>query len=425
MSDLIPNKIVLAVQGSFGHIDYATGILDAFRAHNFSAQAAGEPTLEIAAASGCVEMLTPLWLYLANQNAATTMRDTVLDEDRTLPLWAQSRLASPTVRLDAWNTYFSGLIDAQSRLAEAGLKMFTRAVTPHKAQADDTRSRAGITATADLTAALEDVAMYNSGLPGQIAFNPFFTAAKAADLEQLCAKTTGPTLFTNATRASDLQEVYLYCGAEPSAAQKATMRGKARRQVLRLTPEYFFASGARPPYIAPMPVEVDGKTQHWMEGAMRCNPPLSPLIDMDATHIVLIRFFNKDAREVPNNNTELNERFLDAIFSIPVQKEIENIKLNNAFAHTLDKVPNKDAIPESLRHRREVVILDPADRNNSAASPAYIKFLNEELNAVSHYDSVNPVRRAQMFDRGFQVGQVLIADLMRHLSTETRLKAVG
>lgn len=190
--------------------------------------------------------------------------------------------------------------------------------------------------------------------------------------------------------------------------------------MLRLTPQYFFASGARPPYIAPMPVDVDGQTQYWMEGAMRCNPPLTPLIDLGATHIVLIRFFSKNARDEPNNNAELNGRFLDAIFNIPLQKEIESIELNNHLVDSIRHVPELDAIPEKLRRRRKVAILDPADPDKPAASSDYIDFLNNELNALSHYDGNYPVRRIQMFKRGCEVGKDLLVHLLNFLPGVSR-----
>lgn len=417
-------RVALAIQGSFGHIDYAAGLLDAFRAHNSSRK--GKP-LTVDTASGCVEMLTPLWLYLADQQGKNSLREPVLTDDKRLSPWAKQRIAPPGVRPDAWNSYLSGLMDAQSRLADAGLKLFTHALSPsglsaalrellHQVEEPGAARTASTESVAELTAALQDVFMYNSGLPGQLAFNPFFTAEKQAKLEALCAHEAGPTVFTNATRASDFQEIYLYCGTPPSPGQQRTMVGKGKqRQVLKLTPEYFFASGARPPYIAPMPVTVHGETEHWMEGAMRCNPPLSPLIDMDATHILLIRFFSKDVREEPNNNAELNERFLDAIFNIPLQKEIESIELNNHIARCIPHVAADAPLAPGLRQRKEVVILDPADSNNPAACQDYIDFLHEELNALSHYDANNPVRRAQMFDRGFQIGQKLIQSLQAHL----------
>jgi len=408
-------KIGLAVQGSFGHIDYATGILDAFRAHNHEARAGGKKTLNIATGSGCVEMMTPLWIYLAGQNSETSMRNSVLNEDASLPLLAQSNLAPPTVRADAWSNYFNGLIGAQNRLAAAGFKMLSQSFSANSikktllpelateaAVALDAPIAKSNSASAELTTATEEMLMYGFGLPGELAFNPFFTSAKKAALVKQYADTTAPTLFSNATRSEDLQEIYLYCGAEPDKAQKKTLAGKGeKREVLRLTPEYFFASGARPPYIAPMPVTIAGKTEHWMEGAMRCNPPLAPLIDMGATHIVLIRFFSKDNRDEPHNNAELNDRFLDAMFNIPLQKEIESIALNNQFVQCLDEIEDKTSIPANLRQRREVKLLDPADTNNFAHSAAYTDFLSKDLNALSHYGTSNPALREQMFDRGY------------------------
>ncbi|HXE38382.1 MAG TPA: hypothetical protein VN639_07870, partial [Azonexus sp.] len=65
-------KVALALQGSFGHIVYAAGVLDAFRAHNRKLRETpdGPPAkaIEIDIASSCVEMMTPLWLYLADQH---------------------------------------------------------------------------------------------------------------------------------------------------------------------------------------------------------------------------------------------------------------------------------------------------------------------------------------------------------------------
>jgi predicted acylesterase/phospholipase RssA len=377
-----------------------------------------------------------LWLYLADQNAKDSIRPSILNGDKSLSLLAQQRIASPVVRPDAWSSYFSGLVNAQSRYTSASLQYLTHTFKPHGLSASlqeslqlatgDNSGRTSSTGvTAEYTAALQDILMYGSGLPGQIAFNPLFTKEKKVQLDQFFAREEGPTTFTNATRASDLEEIYLYSGAEPDKEQHTSMTGhKAKRKVLRMTPEFFFASGARPPYIAPMPVTVEGKTEHWMEGAMRCNPPLVPLIDMEATHILLIRFFSKDCREEPNNNSELNERFLDAIFNIPLQKEIESIELNNNIARTLRMLPDDAPIEDRLRNRREVTVLDPADGSNHAASPHFIKFLNEELNALSHFDANIPARRAQMFDRGFQIGKLLIQDLQKHLpSAEAEVAA--
>ena len=58
--------------------------------------------------------------------------------------------------------------------------------------------------------------------------------------------------------------------------------------------ERFLASGARPPMLAPLGVHAEsGMDEYWMAGAMRCNPPLNPLIDVGATSILLLRFFAK------------------------------------------------------------------------------------------------------------------------------------
>jgi predicted patatin/cPLA2 family phospholipase len=424
-------KLALAIQGSFGHIFYAAGVLDAFRAHNHDVQKHGaaskQKAINIATASSCVEMLTPLWIYLADQQTQDSMRDILLNADSNLPPWIQNRIAPPSVRPDAWNNYLTGLIEAQSRCVHTGIKLFTHAFNQNgftsllhesvgQALGDIDVATSSTAATAAFYAAIDNMLMYGSGLPGQIAFSPLFTEAKKAELDALFTKDKGPTVFTNATRATDFEEIYQYTGTTPNSEQLAAMVGsKQKRKAMRMTPESFFASGARPPYIAPMPVTVDGQTEYWMEGAMRCNPPLTPLIDMDATHILVLRFFSKDAHRQPNNSAELNERFLDAIFNIPLQKEIESIEFNNDVARCLEHLPDDASVAKNLRRRREITVIDPADGNNDAASPRFIEFLSEELNALSHYDANFPARRAQMFDRGVQIGKQLIADLQKHL----------
>lgn len=420
-------KVALALQGSFGHIVYAAGVLDAFRAHNRSVrenpehQAAKAINIELAA--GCVEMLTPLWLYLADQQGDLSLREKVVNDNFSEPWVAQMRIAPPGVRADAWGSYFSGLLNAQGRWGAAWLKQLSPSPRRRASEgalgqavdqdlANDRSPGKYLAPGAELSAAWQDLCMYWSGIPGQIAFNPLFVAGKEDELENFCATTRGPTLFTNATRADDLGEIYLYSGSNPNPGQMQAMQGKAgKRQVLRLTPEYFFASGARPPYIAPVPVRVGGRTEHWMEGAMRCNPPLTPLIDMGATHIVLLRLFCKDAKEEPNNKAELDERFLDAVFNIPLQKEIESIEFNNKVARCGELIRSKDLVCEDLPHRREVHLIDPGDRNNRGHCPGYTDFLHDDLGTLSHYDGLTAGRRAEMFDRGTQIGRHLIHHL--------------
>lgn len=416
-------KVALALQGSFGHIVYAAGVLDAFRAHNRKLRETpdGPPAkaIEIDIASGCVEMMTPLWLYLADQYAGNSLREFVVPDNFGEPLAAQLRIAPPAVRPDAWSSYFSGLLMAQGRWANAGLRLLAKSASRHGLNDALRNLQAGggaacINASqrqapfAEVNAAWQDLCMYASGIPGQIAFNPLFVAGKEEELEKICGTCQGPTIFTNATRAEDLGEIYLYTGSDPTTGQLQRMQGKTgKRTVLRLTPEYFFASGARPPYIAPLPVQVAGKTEHWMEGAMRCNPPLTPLIDMGASHIVLLRFFCKDAKEEPNNNAELNERFLDAVFNIPLQKEIESIEFNNKVA----QIPAAAKSGQGLPRRSAVHIIDPGDHSNSGHCLSYTDFLHDDLGTLSHYDGQSAARRAEMFDCGVEIGRELICHL--------------
>jgi predicted acylesterase/phospholipase RssA len=434
------NKIVLAVQGSFGHIFYATGMLDAFRAHlsahNGALPAESSRRITFDAGSGCVEMLMPLSLFLNNQNASNSFSDVVLNSDNGLSPLARESLAPQSVRPDAWKDYFSGLIHAQYRWTEAGMNLAMHAGSQHALTAFSPRSdEAGgssspknVAAVAKMTTAIEELAMYGFGLPGQYAFNPLYVAGKKPQLDKLFSATTGPTVFTNATQADDFSEVYLYSGAAPNAEQEKALSGVTRpRQLLRLNAEYFFASGARPPYFAPMPVSVNGKTQHWIEGAMRCNPPLTPLIDIGATRIVLIRFFAKDHHVEPHNNAEMNDLFLDAVFNIPLQKEIESIELNNKLAQYKAHVPDQAELPENIRNRREITILDPADRTNQAFSPAYNDFLTNELDTLSHYSMGNRQLQEQMIARGREIGAALITHLQKYISDEssTTLRSVA
>ena len=408
-------KIVLAIQGSFGHVEYATGILDAFRAHNVKANKDGKATLHIQAGSGCVAMLSPLSLFLATQDSKESMCDAELVEPyRNLPIPAQISLLPPSVRHDAWANFLSGLFNSQQRWTEAFVKLAAHTSGPQRFQ--DSPEGAVCEARADMTSATEELIACSSGIPGNLAFSPVTIAAMRAGLTKQFSAPTGPTIFTNATRADNFDETYLYFGSDPSPAEQQALRGTAnRRQLLRLTPEYFFASGARPPYIAPMPVTVDGKVQHWMEGAMRCNPPLAPLIDVGATHIVLLRFFAKDERPQTHNNAELNERFLDAMFNIPLQEEIESIKLNNYIAGNKRHIPPGAALPKKLKQRRSITILDPADCDNYAYSPTFAKFLRKNLNFLSHYANAIPPLRMQMFDQGFKIGATLIEQLQQKL----------
>lgn len=419
-------RIALAMQGSFGHIVYAAGILDAFRAHNHTAPPSLQ--LQFPLASGCVEMLTPLWLFLNAPGGDTSLRDAVVQDDYLTPWWIQTRIAPPGIRADALGTFVNGFGQATKRLSMAYQECLVRSLRLAGSRAAfhgdlDLLAGSVMQTVNELNAAWQDIVTYSTGIPGSIAFNPFFMAWKSPDIAKCCADNHPGTLFTNATRADTLDEVYLYSGQEPDADQLDNLQGsRNQREVRRLTPEFFFASGARPPYIAPVPVETDNGTEYWMEGAMRCNPPLNPLVDMGATHIVLLRFFCKHPQQEPNNNGELNERFLDAIFNIPLQKEIEAIEFRNRISGIACE--HKEIASKA----RTVQVIDPGDPDalgKHQPCPAYLDFLSENLGTLSHYDGQTSLRRAEMFDAGVRIGEELVDYLLEQLGMEETADAVA
>jgi hypothetical protein len=420
-------KIALAVQGSYGHVFYATGMLDAFRAYNHRAVKNNQSTLCAQVGSGCVEMLTPLYFLLAHQCGEESLSHPLKQEFAKLPLAAQQSLFPAGIRSDAWQNYFRGLAASQWQFSEewinllAGkfeLPLLTEALSTIF-NGEQSIQRRGKGISANLTRATEDLLMYYSGLPGMLAFNPFFIAATQGNLGKRYDSYSGPTIFSNATNAVDLGERYLYYGDAPSETQQKTICGsKRKRQLLRMTPEYFFASGARPPYIAPMPVKVGHDIEFWMEGAMRCNPPLTPLIDMGATHIILLRFFSQDRRALLNNTLQLNERSMDVMFSIPLQKELESIHLNNHLAACQSQLPTDAELRESVPLRRHIYVLDPSDETNPAYVREYSQFVNNDLNALSHYAAINTAMQDEMFERGAEIGQIVVKHLL-HLLEDT------
>lgn len=414
-------KIALAIQGSYGHVFYATGMLDAFRAYNHRAAKNNQPTIQAHAGSGCVEMLSPLYFLLTQQAGETSLIQPLKDEISALPSIAKSTLYPAGIREDAWQNYMRGLLATQSHFNGAFARLMAhqyewpllKDALESILNSPRSVSRRFQNAEATFTRAAEELLMYWSGLPGLYAFNPFFMAAAKGNLANRYATYDGPTIFSNATRASDLEERYLYYGKAPDDGEKTKMSGTMRRRaVLKMTPEYFFASGARPPYIAPMPVEVDGKIEYWMEGAMRCNPPLTPLIDIGTTHIILLRFFSLDKPPQPNNALQLNDRSMDVMFSAPLQKELESIRLNNHLAACVPHAPNADTLPVSIQQRKHIHVLDPADKNNPAYLKEYEQFINDDLNALSHYAGSSTALQDEMFERGTEVGKAVVARLL-------------
>ena len=284
-------KIGLAVQGSFGHMFYALGVLEAIREHNASPNSHKK---HFTCASGCVEMLLPLLMFTKDQNSPKSFRSEVHKPNLPIPPLLPAQLD-----MGSWAKWAETL--TQSVLAPG--KLFESFFGP----------------------------------PGNLIFNPAFEQEMAPKLSELMIATEVP-VFTNATNATDFSEIYLYASKEPLApSHLEALIGeedkKPKRQVLLMTPELYFASGARPPFLAPIGVAIDGKRQYWMEGAMRCNPPLNPLIKTGADRILLLRFFTKNRTNMnqnywaAENEAALLERYLEAIFTIPLEKEIEQIGL--------------------------------------------------------------------------------------------------
>jgi len=382
-------RIALAVQGSFGHMFYAAGILEAFREHNL--EHPKEP-IEFSCASGCVEMMLPLWLYFSAESEAVSIKE------RLRAFFAPHVAAWPKIGLaaadgDTWSDYWAGVgASAQevcSRLLEGKLQP-------------------------DLVVgAYRKWALSMIGLPGLFVFNRRYMTAKRESLQQLIDGVTVP-VFSNAMNAADFKEIYLYAhpigltDVERSKLVGTNREGEPKRHVIPMTTELYFATGARPPLFAPIKVKGDGieGEQYWMEGAMRCNPPLNPLVDEGADHIVLLRFFPKKMPK-PRLLSELAvyERYTDAIFTVPLEKERETIETVNKLLKRFDGCPRPDAPGrgQGTAAKQIVEITDAAD-----VSCAFETFIREELDYVTHFEA--NLKWETMFERGRAIGKELIED---------------
>jgi hypothetical protein len=195
----------------------------------------------------------------------------------------------------------------------------------------------------------------------------------------------------------------------------------------------FFASGARPPTIAPITVKPDAYTESWMEGAMRCNPPLNPLIDAEANHIFLLRFFAKngspgtDVDHLPawhaDNGAQMQERFLDAVFSVPLEKELETIAAVN---HLYEKLRTAAGYTDQQQMALAELVGDPINFSDPASGllrtlpdddglyehreNSFATFVRDELDLMSHFECLNPMLRESMFARGEQLGAAMLKD---------------
>jgi hypothetical protein len=181
-----------------------------------------------------------------------------------------------------------------------------------------------------------------------------------------------------------------------------------KREVAPMNLDRFIASGARAPMLAPIRVHLDpedtpdrqARDEYWMEGAMRCNPPLNPLLDVGATTILLIRLFAKQKPSgQTSNESELLDRYLETIFSAPLEKELEFIAAMGKRAQ--DKPP--------------ITILDPANDECTGAGRSLATLVSDELDLLSHFESLNPALAGTMFSTGVEVGEQIVSEYRQQL----------
>jgi hypothetical protein len=229
-----------------------------------------------------------------------------------------------------------------------------------------------------------------TGPAGWLVFNQQHFAQRREEYEKRMRAVTVP-VFTNAVNAGNFHEIYLYSGPVGDALGTILgAKGRAgRREVLKMDLDRLIASGARAPMLAPIRVHLgaeetrDGRErdEFWMEGALR-----------------LIRFF---ARSLPSGQThnfaELLNRYLEVIFTAPLEKEIETI---NAMS----------------RVKRPVEILDPTDGDPARGVPRFHRLV-EELDLFSHFDALTPAGPETMFEQGREAGEAIVAHYGQLLPT--------
>jgi len=360
-------NIALAVQGAFGHKYYAMGILQAFR----------DKGMEFCAGSSSVEMMEPVLLYFSDQ---LDTQESTEEFTHIFPEFFKLTICPDVFgHLERWSSksiqaYNSWLLATVNRVWRTNCSI-------------SDLQRSGAEA---VDAANEAVA--NSIPGGILSFSSRHKQEVGAFLERVIPKLKRP-VFTNAMNAESFREIYLYAGQIDDECRKRLPGSNSQRDVYPLTTEFFFASGARPPYFEPAEVTVEGKTQLWMEGAMRCNPPLNPLIDVDADRILLLRFFCKEKKIVsPQSSAESQDRYLETIFTAPLEKEIELI---NARSRGLQE-PGK----------RHITIIDPTDSSN----PHYYvedfdDLVARKLSFSSHFRAQWPLQRESMYEDGKWIGK--------------------
>ena len=145
-----------------------------------------------------------------------------------------------------------------------------------------------------------------------------------------------------------------------------------------------------------------------MEGALLCNPPLNPFVDLNTkpNQILLIRFFQKEKRRGIGliKGRDLMDRYLEVNFTAPLEKEL----------HTIRKI-NKmiEGCPDLIdREYRQINIFDPADDPISETVPSNLQrgiqeFQNlvDTLDAFSHFEEANYFKLETIFNQGVIIGK--------------------
>lgn len=378
-------KLAIALQGSFGHSFYALGITHALRGR-----------VDFCAGSSCVEMMGPLLLLFAPEKSIT---------DYLLSYFTLRNLFTPKITADVdFLGHWFRTCDSYKDLTCQNLDFFSRTLSCFLPQNKIPTYGDWSLSSKDLYLSFLDNSDKLTNLLSdltpryQCGFNRSFINNKSAELDNLFSSVEKP-VFTNAVNAETFREIYLYAGIKPNDKLLEKIRGKDnKRDVYQITSERFFASGARPPFFDPIKVEIDGESQSWMEGAMRCNPPLNPLIDAGADQILLIRFFSKSKKvPLPHSIPESMDRYLETVFTAPLEKEIETI----------------DFISKSCEGNRKkpVEIFDPGDDKSTMYCAELEDLIDNKLTFLSHFKSFNPIYYWPMFYQGQQIGKKIAEKL--------------
>ena len=374
-------KGCIALQGSFGHEIHALGIMSGML-EEFNRQIKN-PKVNFVAGSSTVEMLVPMLLFFNSKskvkpdNYQTIIEEHFKTEEANIFKYFSNM---------TWNSRILAKCDPIEYWEQVMESIRTHPYSP--------------------------MLLLHFLPSGVFEFNHTFIESMRNALTQLFSGIqTDKVVFTNMSNYKTLEETYLYCGTL-SPKEKTVMQGKpVKRNVLPLNVDNFFASGARIPYFLPAPLGKD----YYMEGALLCNPPLSPFIDLKSkpNKILLIRFFQKKMKKLREiKGSDLMERYLEVNFTAPLEKELYTIgKINEMVKRCPGlKVEDKE---DRQKAYRQISIFDPAndDPINETAPLDLRRGIKEfqklvdTLDAFSHYDQAYYFKLETMFDEGAIIGK--------------------